>query len=83
MVYSIEIPAEVVHATRMTLEEMKLELALMLFQQGKLSFGKAREMAGLTVWEFQLLLGQRKILVHYDVQDYVADRPAIDVLTQQ
>ncbi len=67
----------------MTLEEMKLELALMLFQQGKLSFGKAREMAGLTVWEFQLLLGQRKILVHYDVQDYVADRPAIDVLTQQ
>ena len=83
MVYSIEIPAEVVHATRMTLEEMKLELALMLFQQGKLSFGKAREMAGLTVWEFQLLLGQRKILVHYDVQDYVADRPAIAALTQQ
>lgn len=83
MVYSIEIPAEVVHATRMTLEEMKLELALMLFQQGKLSFGKAREMAGLTVWELQLLLGQRKILVHYDVQDYVADRPAIAALTQQ
>ncbi|MCA9874008.1 MAG: UPF0175 family protein [Anaerolineales bacterium] len=83
MAYSIEIPAEVVHATRMTLEEMRLELALTLFQQGKLSFGKAREMAGLTVWEFQLLLGQRKIPVHYDVQDYVADQPAIDALTQQ
>ena len=83
MTYSIEIPAEVVHATRMTLEEMRLELALTLFQQGMLSFGKAREMAGLTVWEFQLLLGQRKIPVHYDVQDYVADQPAIDALTQQ
>lgn len=82
MVYSIEIPAEVFHATRMTPEEMKLELALMLFQQGKLSFGKAREMAGLTVWDFQLLLGQRKILVHYDVQDYLADQPAIDALTE-
>ncbi len=82
MVYSIEIPAEVVHATRMTPEEMKMELALMLFQQGKLSFGKAREMAGLSVWDFQLLLGQRKILVHYDVQDYLADQPAIDALTK-
>jgi predicted HTH domain antitoxin len=80
MVYAIEILAEVVHATRMTLQEIKLELALMLFQQNKLSFGKAREMAGLTVWDFQLLLGQRKISIHYDIQDYLADQPAIDAL---
>jgi predicted HTH domain antitoxin len=83
MVYAIEIPAEVVHATRMTLQEIKLELALMLFQQNKLSFGKAREMAGLTVWDFQLLLGQRKIPIHYDIQDYLADQPAIDALVKQ
>jgi predicted HTH domain antitoxin len=82
MVYSIEIPAEVIHATRMTPEEMKQELALILFQQGKLSFGKAREMTGMTVWDFQLLLGQRKIAVHYDVQDYHADQQAIDALTK-
>ena len=83
MVYAIEIPAEVVHATRMTLQEIKLELALMLFQQNKLSFGKAREMAGLTVWDFQLLLGQRKISIHYDIQDYLADQPAIIALAKQ
>ncbi|MBK8431435.1 MAG: UPF0175 family protein [Chloroflexi bacterium] len=83
MVYAIEIPAEVVHATRMTLQEIKLELALMLFQQNKLSFGKAREMAGLTVWDFQLLLGQRKISIHYDIQDYLADQPAINALAKQ
>ncbi len=82
MVYSIEIPAEVIHSTRMTPEEMKRELALLLFQQGKLSFGKAREMADMTVWDFQQLLGQRKILVHYDLQDYLSDRHAIDALTQ-
>ena len=46
---SIEIPQEVLHAARMTPEEMKRELAVLLFQQGKLSFGKAREMAGMTV----------------------------------
>ena len=42
---SIEIPREIIHATRMTPEELKRELAIYLFQLGKLSFGKAREMA--------------------------------------
>jgi len=46
----IEIPGEIIHSTRMTPEDLKRELAIHLFQQGKLSFGKAREMAGMTVW---------------------------------
>ncbi len=70
---SIEIPREVAYVTRMTPEELARELAIYLFQQGKLSFGKAREMAGMTVWDFQLLLGTRKISVHYDIQDYEED----------
>lgn len=70
---SIEIPREIIHATRMTTDELKLELAIYLFQQGKLSFGKAREMAGMTVWAFQLLLGSRGIPVHYDIVDYEED----------
>jgi predicted HTH domain antitoxin len=70
---AIEIPREIFHATRMTPEELKRELALSLFQQGKLSFGKAREMADMTVWAFQQLLGSRGILVHYDVTDYEED----------
>ena len=43
------------------------------FQQDKLSFGKAREMADMTAWEFQQLLGSRGITVHYDVEDYEED----------
>ena len=61
----IEIPGEVIHSTRMTPEDLKRELAIHLFEQGKLSFGKAREMAGMTVWAFQQLLGSREISVHY------------------
>ena len=72
-VIPIEIPREVIHATRMTPEELRRELAIHLFQQGKLSFGKAREMAGMTVWAFQQLLGSREIPVHYDVADYEED----------
>jgi predicted HTH domain antitoxin len=70
---SIEIPREVVHVTQMTPQELRRELALYLFQQGKLSFGKAREMTGMSVWAFQQLLGSRGIPVHYDVEDYEED----------
>jgi predicted HTH domain antitoxin len=70
---SIEIPREVLHVARMTPEELRQELAVHLFQQGKLSFGKAREVAGTTAWAFQQLLGGRGIPVHYDVEDYEQD----------
>jgi predicted HTH domain antitoxin len=70
---AIEIPREIIHATRMTPQGLKRELAVHLFQQGKLSFGKAREMADMTVWAFQQLLGSREIPVHYDVEEYEED----------
>lgn len=70
---SIEIPREIVHATRMTPDELRRELAIHLFQEGKLSLGKAREMAGMTVWAFQQLLGSRGIPVHYGVKEYEED----------
>ncbi len=70
---AIEIPREVIHITRMTPQELRRELAIHLFQQGKLSFGKAREMADMTAWAFQQLLGSREVPVHYDVEDYEED----------
>jgi len=79
---AIEIPREIIHATRMTPEELRRELAIYLFQQGKLSFGKAREMAGLTVWTFQQLLGSRGISVHYDLEDYETDRSILQEMGQ-
>lgn len=76
----IGIPRDILHTTRMSPIEMKRELALTLFQQGKISFGKARELAGMTVWAFQQLLGSREIAVHYDVEDYLEDRAALEKL---
>jgi predicted HTH domain antitoxin len=70
---SIPIPREVIHATRMTPADLRRELAVRLFQQGKLSLGKAREMAGMTVWSFQQLLGSQGIPVHYDLNAYEED----------
>src|SRR5215475_14540759 len=77
---AIEIPQEVLHAARMTPEEMKRELDVLIFQQAKLSFGKARELAGMTLWAFQQLLGSRGIPVHYDVADYEEDLATLRAL---
>jgi predicted HTH domain antitoxin len=57
---SIEIPREVILATRMTPEEIKQELAIHLYQLGKLSLGKAYEIVGVDIWTFQQLLGIRE-----------------------
>ena len=69
----IKIPREIVQATQMSPEELRRELAIYLFQQGKLSFGKAREMAGMTAWSFQQIIASRGIPVHYGVAEYEAD----------
>jgi len=70
---SIEIPREVLLATRMTPEEIKQELAIHLYQLGKLSLGKAYEIAGLYIWTFQQLLGIRGIPINYTLEDYQED----------
>jgi predicted HTH domain antitoxin len=69
----LEIPGEIAHAARMTPQELKRELATHLFRLGRLSFGKARELAGMTVWDFQQWLGSQSIASHYDLEDYEGD----------
>ena len=69
----LELPPGLLEAAHMTPSELKLELALTLFRQDKLSFGKARELAGLSVIDFQRELGRRNIPVHYDVIEFEQD----------
>ena len=80
---TIEIPEEVLEATRMSLQEIKLELAIALFQQEKLSFGKARELAGVDFWTFQQILGSRGIHPHYDVAELEEDLVALAALNKE
>jgi len=80
---SIEIPREVVHATRMTPEELRRELAIHLFQQAKLSFGKAREMAGMTAWAFQQVLASREIPIHYGIEESEEDMATLREISQR
>ena len=73
MTAMLELPFDLAQATRLNPEEIRRELAVVLFHQGKLSLGKARELAGMDIWAFMHLLGLRGIPVHYDVAEYEAD----------
>lgn len=77
MTIVLEIPDSVARAIRLPKKEqqkqLKVELALSLYAQGLLSFGKACELAEMTKVEFSLLLGKRDIPRQYDEQDLQDD----------
>jgi len=70
---SVLIPDDILRATKMTEDELKLEIAIMLYKQEKISSGKARAWTGLTVIEFQHELAKRELCINYDVEDFKAD----------
>ncbi len=73
----IEVPREVLDAVKLPPSEMerelRRELALALYERGALALGKARVLADMTRWEFEELLGQRKIARHYTTADLEED----------
>jgi predicted HTH domain antitoxin len=77
MAIVIEIPDTVARAIRIPRKQqqrqLKTELALSLYTQGILSFGKASELAEMTKLEFSLLLGKRNIPRQYDEIDLQDD----------
>ncbi|MFB2876473.1 MULTISPECIES: UPF0175 family protein [Floridanema] len=70
---TLTIPDDILTAAKITEEELKLEIAILLYQQKKLSIGKARHLAGMHLIEFQKELSRREICINYDVEDLQAD----------
>lgn len=69
----LEMPRDVLDSARLTVSELKVEMAVYLYAQGRLSVGKARELAGMSLWEFRQLLASRRISPHYDEIDLEED----------
>jgi predicted HTH domain antitoxin len=64
---------DILRASNMTQDELKLEIAILLYQQGKISSGKVRDWTGMTVIEFQHELAKRGLHINYDVEDFQSD----------
>jgi predicted HTH domain antitoxin len=69
----VEVSQEILDSARLTPSELKVEMAVHLYEQGRLSVGKARELADMTLWEFRQLLALRGISPHYDEADLDED----------
>jgi predicted HTH domain antitoxin len=70
---SLIIDDEVLHSAHMSAREMKREIAVLLFEQERLTLAQASRLAEMPQWQFQALLASRGIPIHYDVDDFDAD----------
>lgn len=70
---SLLISDEIVKASGLTEFDLLLEIVILLFQQDKISLGKASELLGISQIRLQRLLGDRHICVHYDVAEFQED----------
>ncbi|MCG8329251.1 MAG: UPF0175 family protein [Chitinophagales bacterium] len=69
---------ELVH---MSESELRLEIAIMLFEKGKISTGKASQFAGMNKILFLKELAKRKIPVNYDEEELNRDLETLGIST--
>ncbi len=80
MMMTIDIPREIFESSRMTADELKVELAVTLYSAKRLSIGKSRELASMSLWQFRQLLASRGIAAHLDEEDLNDDVANINEL---
>jgi predicted HTH domain antitoxin len=70
---SLVISDDSVKASGFAENKIFLGIVLMLFRQDKISLGKVSELMRLHAMQFQKLLSDRGICVHYDVAEFQDD----------
>lgn len=68
---------EVLLNANMSAEDLLIEIAVHLYDIGKLTLGQARDMAGLDQISFQQEMSKRDVLIKYDQEDFMDDLAAI------
>lgn len=63
MTILLELPDDLLSSARMSIDEVRIELAVTLYESRRQSIGKARELAQMPLWQFRQLLASRKIPV--------------------
>jgi len=76
---SLVIPDEFLRSAHISEADLRLEIAILLFQQEKITLGTASEFAGLNQLEFQRILGSRKVSIHYGVEELNQDLRTLEV----
>ena len=81
MSLTITIPDSVLAASPITESEVKQELALVLYQQSRLTLAQARRLANMSRYDFKCLLASREIPI-YDITEFEKDLETLKALGQ-
>jgi predicted HTH domain antitoxin len=65
--------AELAQASGLSEPELLQELVLLLFQREQITLGSASRFLGMTQLEFQALLAEKHLYIHYDVAELHED----------
>jgi predicted HTH domain antitoxin len=76
----VVIAEETLRAARLSPSEFKQEIAVLLFEQNRLTLSQASHLAEMPLLRFQHLLASREIPLHYDIADFEADLATLDTL---
>jgi len=79
---SITIPDELLDSSRISADQVRLEVAVVLYQKGGLSIGQATSFSGLTRIQFQRELAARDIPLNYSSHDLARDLDVIKDIKQ-
>jgi predicted HTH domain antitoxin len=69
----VEIPEAAIAGTGLTPDQVRLEVAVALYRDRKVSMGRAARLAGQPRIPFQQELARRGVTVDYDVEDFEED----------
>jgi predicted HTH domain antitoxin len=75
----VYIPDTYLEEAHLTATQVKLELAIWLFQQEHLTMAQAARLAGLHRMQMQRELGRRKIPIHYGIEELQADMKKLNL----
>jgi predicted HTH domain antitoxin len=70
---SLTIPEELLDFAQMSAEELRVEIAVLLFERDRLTLEQAARFAEMPRLRFQHLLASRKIPLHYTSVDLEQD----------
>jgi predicted HTH domain antitoxin len=74
------IPDEILLQAKMTEKELRYEIAVTLYAGNKLSFGQAQKLTQLNHFEFQKLLDEKGVYLHYSLDDLKNDMQTLHEL---
>lgn len=78
---SVIISDEIIKLTNYTDNEIRLEIAILLYQKRRFSLGQGAEFSGMKKFQFQKELSERKIPVNYDTEELKFDLQTIKFLS--